>query len=278
LHFTPIFYSWNDVMKTPVIRDRRGFTLIELLVVIAIISLLVSILLPSLQKAKELAKGAVCLSNLKNCGLSQSLYAQVFDGVMFVSWYYKGYASNPNQIKSFTWTHALGGFPVDDTSDLRSPYIEDYNITVCPSEAPYRWNRVNPDNTPNEGRFQRIYAGFLLYPWDIEDWKIDGVYLPGDGDPEARGCLIQTNDLKKSSDFPLVMDSYTCGVWSSQTYIVWPRPRHPDHEAGPDMRHGNRAHIVFPDGHAEACDGPRMRGMHIESAYDQDKVIVPLSY
>lgn len=57
----------------------RGFTLIELLVVIAIISLLVSILLPSLTKAKELAQSAVCLSNLKSCGLTLVLYAQDHD-------------------------------------------------------------------------------------------------------------------------------------------------------------------------------------------------------
>ena len=58
----------------------QGFTLIELLVVIAIISLLVSVLLPSLNKAKELAKRAVCSVNLKNIGMGMYLYAEDENG------------------------------------------------------------------------------------------------------------------------------------------------------------------------------------------------------
>lgn len=55
---------------------RRGFTLIELLVVIAIISLIISILLPSLQHAKELARETVCLSNTRNIGMVMQYYAE----------------------------------------------------------------------------------------------------------------------------------------------------------------------------------------------------------
>ena len=55
--------------------------MIELLVVIAIISLLVSILLPSLSRAKELAKVTICLSNLRNIGLSMATYLHEHDGV-----------------------------------------------------------------------------------------------------------------------------------------------------------------------------------------------------
>ena len=60
-------------------RRQSAFTLIELLVVIAIISLLVSILLPSLQRAKDLARNVVCMSNARNLALALGFYAEDFE-------------------------------------------------------------------------------------------------------------------------------------------------------------------------------------------------------
>ncbi|MBN1553738.1 MAG: type II secretion system protein [Phycisphaerae bacterium] len=61
-------------------RRNIAFTLIELLVVIAIISLLVSILLPSLTKAKDLARMTVCLSQWRGIGLANQYYAEEYGG------------------------------------------------------------------------------------------------------------------------------------------------------------------------------------------------------
>jgi prepilin-type N-terminal cleavage/methylation domain-containing protein/prepilin-type processing-associated H-X9-DG protein len=61
---------------------RRAFTLIELLVVVSIIALLIAILLPSLGKAKKLAKTSACASNLRSLAQAMNIYATDWDGAI----------------------------------------------------------------------------------------------------------------------------------------------------------------------------------------------------
>ena len=61
-------------------RSRTGFTLIELLVVVAIIALLMSILMPSLHRARKQARAVACLSNLKQWGYIWHMYTEDSSG------------------------------------------------------------------------------------------------------------------------------------------------------------------------------------------------------
>ena len=88
-------------------RRLRGFTLIELLVVIAIISLLVSILLPSLNRAKALAQAVMCSTNQRNLGLAWRLYVQDHGGAI---------------------PYAVSGLPPDNVGQI-APYL-DYEANV----------------------------------------------------------------------------------------------------------------------------------------------------
>ncbi|HEX7010743.1 MAG TPA: DUF1559 domain-containing protein, partial [Phycisphaeraceae bacterium] len=105
---------------------RRGFTLIELLVVISIIGLLISILLPALGAARDGARTAKCLSNLRQLGLGLLAYAADYDGKFpannnndYTTWWYNDHVMGryfPGNLNPLSGT--IGGLALPCPSDL----------------------------------------------------------------------------------------------------------------------------------------------------------------
>lgn len=149
--------------------SSRAFTLVELLVVVAIIALLLSILLPSLGRARDLAKSTVCTSTMRQIMLADITYATEQEG-----WYVPAYdntrrggahknepgekwASNPllRELLSINPVAVEGWPPVDDDGRWLPDSFS--GGMICPDaayarEGEYASNRQPPDGMYDAGR------------------------------------------------------------------------------------------------------------------------------
>src|SRR4051794_33839235 len=147
---------------------NRGFTLVELLVVIAIIGILVALLLPAIQAAREAARRAQCVNNMKQLGVGMQNYHDVFKtlpmGNYSCCW--------------GTWQMAI------------LPFIEEQQLADI-----YKWNPKNPDNYfDDDYRYYQQLPATATRPairnLEVTQSRIVTLTCPSD-EPQVNNTVVQ---------------------------------------------------------------------------------------
>jgi prepilin-type N-terminal cleavage/methylation domain-containing protein/prepilin-type processing-associated H-X9-DG protein len=227
------------MMKTNTHHCRRAFTLIELLVVIAIIAILAAILFPVFARARENARRASCMSNMKQIGLGTMQYVQDYDGR-----YPPNFPRDPSNgdsthlyaIKDTDTSKPSGVFQVYHGGtdhwrtwmDVIFPYVKSTQVFVCPSATA---NAAYPSYGYNIA-----IGGYSTYHTNF------GMSSVGDYTPISESAITRPSEIIMFVDYNNVY-SDTTGPWNMNNALTATNT-----VVTPHLDGGNRA---FADGHVK---------------------------
>ena len=180
---------------------RKAFTLVELLVVIAIIALLVSILLPSIEKVREQAQSLVCRTNMKNLSYYTVEYLSDWDDKFWSGWDPGWPGEKPDGMDD-SWVEAL--LPYGSKKYLLCPLATRYDV-------PYPSGHEGGKNAAWGDPAYDPYPYVGSYGENGWCWGISAPVHDSDGDGKIWGEDIasfwQYGNIRGGNNIPLFLDS-----------------------------------------------------------------------
>lgn len=196
--------------------NKSAFTLIELLVVIAIISILAAILFPVFGRARENARRASCMSNMKQIGLAIMQYTQDYDE----KYPYMSSYDNSNIPFTSEYNGRISIFA------QIYPYTKSYQILRCPSATDQTGGQAPVYSTNDAGSY---LVNYLIF-------NSVGVAMASIQQPASRTMIHERGFVERKVRFS--------PTYSSPGYVNWL-------SSGYDNAHFDGGNLLFADGHAK---------------------------
>jgi prepilin-type N-terminal cleavage/methylation domain-containing protein/prepilin-type processing-associated H-X9-DG protein len=226
-------------------RKDTGFTLIELLVVIAIIAILAAILFPVFAQAREKARSATCLSNLKQIGNAFMMYTQDYDEMMPTAWMGPPGA---NKITTF-WMWLLEPY-IQRGKDGRTDKRETSSrIFVCPSTRNFYNNPNDWWHSEYNGYGWNCNLGYTNARPGYGPFSLAQIEKPAETIAFGDSTEVQTEYLMPWA-FCYRYNPKTDDEIRGKTYKVDDGSGYLPSSAPPD-RHMDGANMTFADGHVK---------------------------